>query len=173
MDWQRILNLRIAALVTALALLSVLLLSGYNSSSVIRDYQHTVAQPELRSVRVSYSWSSLGDWKGKGETLIGTLSSCHTTECVQGSTVLSGCGHRSLHCIPPWTPVTAMPADLLEPPLHGYPSKYVKTLSALLASSQTKCTSAMGVKLGPSVYANWNTLCINRAGMVLYRSVSL
>lgn len=156
-------------LFVAVILFSTLLVAWDGHSTPLRSYRSAVSQPQLRSIRVLYSWiDEIAYQSGDDETVIGHLQGCGSGNCVpRGAAVISGCAEaRPTTCFPPWTRAPDMPQDLLNPPVNGYPSKYAAMASKLLGASSTRCTSRTE---NPSGHYTIQTICIGADGTVIYR----
>lgn len=163
-----VLAIGLAAVVVGVPIAAV-----WNHQSVIRDYNHSVDSAALRAVRVSYASTTVAGHTGTDLVLFGSLPSCAESVCPPEGTVFAHCTEKSDTCIPAWTPVLAMPTGLMIPHLGGYPPKYQTMITAMLASTATKCTSIMKHQLAKDEWAEWQTLCVSQDGLVLYRRLDL
>lgn len=135
------------------------------------DFKGSVVRANLPSGRIIHSLSGL-DIGGRDVTVIVALNSCSDNLCSLSRPALKSCVAPSVRCIPTWTPASGGRGILLTAPADGYPNP--ATITQMLTDTRTRCASTMRGPDGYGNYAEWKTLCIDPASMLLlYRSVRL
>ncbi len=133
-----------------------------------RDLHGAVFPGTLPEGRIRYSFNDVLAATGHDQAIVEDLT-CSGQQCLRAAgPVFRRCAEGTDACVPPWSPVAALPGAARAAPVGGYPSAVATTVRRLFENPATGCTST-----GTSEFsvAGIELICIDpEAGVLLYRS---